>query len=204
MALGGLEHHAQGDNFVVDGVAGGRLPRLRLGLFPVLAFAVRLPGFLICFGVRLGLGHAVNAIRLHLAGRDLRNGLLAKIRHQMEPDAVLVALHPFGATVSTGGRFIFLLEDLRPLGEGLACLKVAVMVPGAKLHVPVGGDVLRLGEAFLLSAFSPFLALEVGRAMPGAAFGTAVESDLIAEYSVYFHGTLIFGRFLCEARVSHF
>src|SRR5690606_1989315 len=162
-----LEHHAERDDFIMDGIARRRLPGLRL-----LAVVALLGG---AFRRR----HAVDAIFLRRARVDFSDQLVFEEGQQMQPDAVFMAAHPFGAAAALGDGFIFLFEGFGGFCEALAALELAVAVLGTELEIPVLGHVLGAREAALLGAPAPFLALEIRVAVPGSAVCAAVEMDLV-------------------------
>src|SRR5262245_19331389 len=105
----------------------------------------------------------------------------------MKANAVLMALHPFVAAVDMRDGLIFLFQFLRGLSKGLARAQLTKTVLRAQLKIPILGHVFGAGEALLLGGLTPLFTFEIGRAMPGTAFTPAVDSDFIAENTVYFH-----------------
>ncbi|MDX1486284.1 MAG: hypothetical protein R3229_17570 [Alphaproteobacteria bacterium] len=59
-------------------------------------------------------------------------------------------------------------------------MQLAVAVFGGQFEVPVFGDVLGATETALFGAFAPFLAFEVGGAVPVAAFAAAINTDFVS------------------------
>ena len=192
VTLGRLEHHAQGDDFIVDGVAGRCLPglRLRVVLFH-LALAVTFTlGAVVCligFVVALRLRHAMDAVFLNRAGGYLGDGHLAEIRHEMESNLVLVALHLFRAAAAPCDGFILFLKRLRGLGEGLAGRQLAVTALVSEGQIPVLGKILGELKALLLGRSSPVSTSEVGGALPKSAVIALIEVDFAAKYRVALH-----------------
>ena len=101
------------------------------------------------------------------------------MRLKVKSNAVLVALHPFGATTPLSNGFIFPLECFRGFLKSGAVHQLTKAIFVAQLKVPVLSDLLRKREAFLLRAFAPLLAFKEGVAVPAPALLTAVELHFV-------------------------
>src|SRR6266700_2729403 len=82
---------------------------------------------------------AVNAILLHLAGRNLGESHVAEEGHKMNPEARAVALNVLGIALALGDDLVFALELDSGFAEGFLAAYFAVSDLAAQPQKPVFG-----------------------------------------------------------------
>ncbi len=189
MTDGGLQHLPQGHDFVVKGAAcrGAVFRGIDYdgGDLAVGGGACRLP-------VRRQLadrrrGGSMHPILLHLAGRDLGNAHLAEEGAEMEAKADFVAFDPPGAALPFGDDLVFLEELIGRLIEVFLGAEEAGAVFAAQPKIPVLGDLLGEGEAFLFGAGAALFAADGRRALPEATVAAEIQLEFSSHQLVAGH-----------------
>ena len=139
----GFQRLAQGHDFLVHGVIGGRLAALGDGFFM-----------------------AVNPVVLNLAGGDFREAHMAEERDQVDGRAPVLALDVILAALALGDDVVFAEILLGGFAEGLLGFDFSAAEFSAKLEIPILGDFLGFGETVFFGAAAAILAREICGALP--------------------------------------
>src|SRR5260221_1488299 len=124
---------------------------------------------------------------VHLAGGDLGDPELDEEGKKVQAQADAVAVDPAGASLAFGDDLVFLEELVGDLPEDLFRFEEAGAVLAAQLEIPILGDLLGEGEAFLLGACAALLAADRRGALPEAAVAASVDLELAAHQFVTGH-----------------
>lgn len=159
-----LQHLAQRDDFLVHGTQ-----RRRPSQRPVLS--------------------AVNAVILHLAGRDLGQTQLPEKGQQVITQPALVILDVARTALALGDHFVLPHKLVSRLPKGLLVFEEAIALLAAQAQVPILGKLLRKCQAFMLGRRPSVSAFEVGRTLPIGRVLSLIEMNFSAHDRVRGHNT---------------